>query len=442
MKEVVIIGNGISGITAARYIRKKSDFKITVISAESDYFFSRTALMYIYMGHMRYEHTKPYEDNFWQENKIALMRAYVSKVEPRNKSVLLADGRKLSYDVLIIACGSKPNMLDCPGIGAKGVQGLVTLQDLEAMEANTQNATDAVVVGGGLIGIEMAEMLRSRNIGVTMLIREPEFWSNVLPMEEAAMVSRHILDHGIKLKKETELREIIVDEGNSLKGIVTGSGELIPCQFAGITIGVSPRLDFLRDSGIALDKGVLVNEFFETDMPDVFAIGDCAQFKKPLEDRKAVEQVWYTGRMHGETLAHTICGKRTAYRPGTWFNSAKFLDIEYQVYGKINPRLAENERAVFWQHPNHTRAVRIVYHKENRNVLGFNLLGIRYRHAVCADWIEKKTDIKEVLLNLKAANFDPEFHRTYEDDILAAYNVLEPDDPVVKEKRRKVLGLF
>jgi NADH oxidase (H2O2-forming) len=100
-KNIVIIGNGVSGITAARHIRKRSDHRITVISAETDHFFSRTALMYIYMGHMKYEHTKPYEDWFWEKNRIELRRDYVSKVNPESNTILLDSGERLNYDEFI-----------------------------------------------------------------------------------------------------------------------------------------------------------------------------------------------------------------------------------------------------------------------------------------------------------------------------------------------------
>jgi len=109
MEHIVIIGNGISGITAARHIRKNSDKQITVISAESDYFFSRTALMYVYMGHMKWDHLKPYEDWFWEKNRIALKNAIVSKVSPENNLLTFSDGETMSYDILIIASGSSYN---------------------------------------------------------------------------------------------------------------------------------------------------------------------------------------------------------------------------------------------------------------------------------------------------------------------------------------------
>ena len=131
---IAIIGNGISGITAARFIRKLSDHKITVISAESDYFFSRTALMYIYMGHMRQQDTQPYEDWFWEKNRIDLRRGYVEKVDTSGKTLHFKEGENLAYDKLIIATGSEPNKFGWPGQDLERVHGLYSLQDLEAMK--------------------------------------------------------------------------------------------------------------------------------------------------------------------------------------------------------------------------------------------------------------------------------------------------------------------
>ena len=151
---VAIIGNGISGITAARFIRKlNNNHRITVISAETDYFFSRTALMYIYMGHMRFEDTKPYEDWFWKKNKIDLLKAYVKAVDTNNKRLILDQGSPLAYDKLIIASGSTPNKFGWPGQDLNRVGGLYSYQDLENMENHSEGIKRAVIIGGGLIGI-------------------------------------------------------------------------------------------------------------------------------------------------------------------------------------------------------------------------------------------------------------------------------------------------
>jgi len=439
MKKIVIIGNGISGITAARHIRKMSDDDITVISGETDHFFSRTALMYIYMGHMKYEHTKPYEDWFWEKNKIHLVRDYVTEVITDDKKVVLRNKGELHYDILIIGTGSKPNKFGWPGQDLKGVQGLYSYQDLEYMEVYTKNIEKAVIVGGGLIGIEMAEMLRSRDISVTFLVRETSFWNIVLPPEESAMINRHILEHHVELRLETELIEILPDDDGRVRSIVTDKDEEIPCQFIGLTAGVSPNISFLKSSKIHTDRGVLINEYFETNVPEVYAIGDCAQFRTPLPGRKAIEQVWYTGRMHGETLAKTICGNKMAYHPGPWFNSAKFFDIEYQVYGDIKNQNSDDEGQIIWEHKNGRKSIRIAYDKSTTRFVGINLMGIRYRHEVCDMWLKEGTLLKEVIQNLSKANFDPEFYTQYEEEVLHIYNKRFPDDPIRSTSKR---GLF
>lgn len=442
MKKIVIVGNGISGITAARHIRKMSKHPLTVISAESDYFYSRTALMYIYMGHMKYEHTKPYEDWFWQKNDINLIRDFVININTDQKALELEKGNPVPYDILIIATGSITNKFGWPGQDLKGVQGLYGLEDLANMEKYTRGIERAIVVGGGLVGIEVTEMLLSRKIPVTILIREEEYWDNVLPKEESAMVSGHILEHHGDLRKSTELKEILADENGRARAVVTKNGEEISCQFVVLTPGVSPNIEMVKQSKIETDKGVLVNKFFETNIPEVYAIGDCAQFRVAPEGRKNIEQVWYTGRIHGEILAYAICKEKTSYQPGVWFNSAKFMDIEYQVYGNVKNGPAENECHFYWEHSNGKISVRIVFNKDTRQVIGFNLMGIRFRHEVCERWIKNKTAIDEVMPHLKQANFDPEFFNQHEEEILAHYNHKFPGNAIQIKKRKKVFGIF
>lgn len=416
-KNIIIIGNGIAGITAARHIRKRSNHLITVISSETDHFFSRTALMYIYMGHMQYEHTKPYEDWFWEKNRINLKRAYVSTVETSSNSIVLNSGERLGYDELIIATGSSPNKFGWPGQDLKGVQGMYSFQDLESMEADTKGIERAVVVGGGLIGIEMVEMLLSRQIPVTFLVREASFWDNVLPKQESDMINRHIRSHQVDLRLETELKEILSNNDGAVRAVVTKSGEEIPCQFVGLTVGVHPNISFLNNSGIETEKGVVVNDKLQTNIPNIYALGDCAQLRNPLRNRKAIEAVWYTGKMMGETVAATICGKPTDYNPGIWFNSAKFLDIEYQTYGSVSAQPNESEESLYWESKDGVRCLRIVYDSESGAVIGFNALGIRLRHQVCNEWIRNKTSVDKVVADLKRANFDPEFFKKFEREV-------------------------
>lgn len=432
---VAIIGNGISGITAARFIRKLSDHKITVISSETDHFFSRTAIMYVYMGHMRYEDVKPYEDWFWEKNRIDLVRARVEQVDVHNKRLVLKERKPIQYDKLILATGSEYNKFGWPGQDLNRVQGMYTYQDLEGMEAASEGLKRAVIVGGGLIGIEMAEMFHSRHIPVTFLVREKSYWNMVLPAEESAMVSREILRNGIDLRLETELKEIIDDGTGTACAVMTNKGERIDCGFVGLTAGVHPNTGFLKGSNIEMQKGILVNENLETNIPDIYAIGDCAQLRTPPTNRRPIEAVWYVGRMMGETVAYNVCGKKISYQPGIWFNSAKFVDIEYQVYGQVSGRAPDHHESLYWEHADGNKAVRIVYDKNTMSVVGFNLMGIRYRHEVCEKWLKEKTHIEQVLQHLGLANFDPEFYEEYEEEVVRLYNQQTGSKLTLKSKR-------
>lgn len=420
--KVCIIGNGISGISAARYIRKLSNHEVTVISSESKHFFSRTALMYIYMGHMKFEHTKPYEDDFWSKNKIELLHDHVISIDFNNSVILLKEHDLIHYDKLILATGSRTNFYGWPGQELNNVSGLYSLQDLQTIEKLSANLKQAIIVGGGLIGIELAEMFRSRNIPVCFLVRESGFWNIVLPREESEMIDAHILEHGIDLRLTTELKEIH-DDGNGNCGAVTTSlGETIECGFVGITAGVSPNIEFLKNAEIDINRGIIVNEYLETSINNVYAIGDCAEIKTPGPGRKPVEAVWYTGRIMGETAAYNICGYPVSYDPGIWFNSAKFFDIEYQVYGDVPVNLPSDKLdSVFWKHKNGKQCIRIVFDKDSTAVKGFNFLGLRFRQEVCFKWIKDGTRLSDVIPDLALANFDPEFCRMHMKEILTSF---------------------
>ncbi len=427
-EHIVIIGNGISGVTAARHIRKNSDKRITIISAETQYFFSRTALMYVYMGHMKFEHTQPYEPYFWKKNRIELKQAFVQTVDHAHKKLVFADGDTMAYDKLILAVGSKPNKFGWPGQDLPGVQGLYSAQDLQSLEDNAPNnkvCKRAVIVGGGLIGIEMAEMCATRNIPVTFLVREDSFWNGVLPAGESAMINRHIQNHHIDLRLGTNLKEILADENGRARAVVIAeTGEEIPCDVVGLTAGVSPNIDFLRGSGIELGRGIKVNPMLETNIPDIYAIGDCAEQHEGINGRRPIEAVWYTGRMMGEALAQTICGRPTPYNPGHWFNSAKFFDIEYQTYGWVFSERSKQdwEQHFHWKHEDDTKCITVATHADTGKFLGINTFGIRMRHEVFDRWLTEERDTDYVMQHLAEANFDPEFYRQYEKQILEAYH--------------------
>jgi NAD(P)H-nitrite reductase large subunit len=441
---LVIIGNGITGVTCALTVRRlQPDARITMVSGESAHHYSRTALMYIYMGHLRYQDTKPYGDWFWAENRLTLVHATATTLNTSEQRLTLDNGTTLTYDQLLLATGSETRRHNWPGQHLAGVQGLYGLPDLEAMARDTHGIGRGVVVGGGLIGVELAEMLHTRGIEPVVLVRDRRYWGSVLPPEEANLVDRQFQENRVAVRYHTELCEILGDEQGRVRAVTTTAGEEIPCQWVGLATGVAPNLALARTSDVETDKGILVDEFLRTSVPGVFAAGDCAQHRQPGAGEVPIEQLWYTGRMQGETVAHTICGQATAYRRGIWFNSAKFFNLEYQTYGQAPAVPTPGLRSFYWEHTSARAALRIYFGAEAPHaVVGFNAMGLRLRHAVCEQWIGERAPVGTVLAHLGAANFDPEFARQHEKAIVADFNRQFPELAVPLKQRKGLFARF
>ena len=414
---VAIIGNGVTGVAAALRIRKlQPDWEIVMISGESSFHYSRPALMYIFMGHMSYRDTKPYEDSFWRKNRIDLLRGWVTEIDTAGKKLIMHEKDPVAFDKLLISTGSRSNKFGWPGQDLKGVQGLYSLMDLSLLYENVKGASSAVIVGGGLIGIEFAEMLHSRNIHVTFLVREDSYWTNVLPIEESRMINRVITEQGIDLRLTTELKEIVGDDSGRVRGVMTNKEEFIEAQIVGLTAGVSPNTALAKASGIKTGRGILVDWSFRTDAPDIFAAGDCAEIVTEGEGRNLIQQVWYTGKSQGRVAGEVIAGRQSVYDPGIWYNSAKFFDLEYQTYGTVRNVSAQEESNFYWEHPDRRRSIRIV--TREGVVCGITVMGLRYSHRVCERWVAEKRSLDYVLDNLGEANFDPEFSEKCEAEII------------------------
>lgn len=421
---VVIIGNGIAGITAALSLRAaNSEAAITVISDETELFYSRTALMYVYMRELQFADTVVHPREFYKKKKIDLDFATVKRIDCNARRVETATQNIHEFDYLLIAPGSRPRLPQIAGVQLAGVQGLYGKEHLANLEQLTAKPIRrAVVVGGGLIGVELAEMLVNRKIPVTFLVRDDLYFRGVLPAAEAGLMTHEILRHGVDLRLRTELASLGGNSEGQVTAAITDKNERIDCDLVGLTIGVEPRIELAVGTPLKTSRGFLTDMFLETNVPDIFAAGDAAEVTLPDGNVK-VQQLWYTGRMQGriagQNLARKIAGDpRLAYDPGIFFNSAKFFSLEYQTYGIVPPGASEKD-SILWQNTDAQKLIRIAFDASTpeRKVTGFNVLGIRYRHEVCEKWIREKTPLQSVVASLGDANFDPEFYPQFENQI-------------------------
>ena len=410
---VVVVGNGVAGITCAFTVRQRdAEASITIVSGETDFFFSRTALMYAYMDRLDRRALEPYERSTYRKQNIDLVRGWVVDLDSTGKQLHLEDGKKIGYDKLVLAVGASPNMFPWKGADKikDGLAHFVSMQDLNTCERLTRSSNQAVVVGGGLIGIELVECLHHHGVDTTFLIREPYYWPLALGKEEADFVGDSMKHHGIDIRLEEEIGEILVDANGRVEGVDTNLGNNLPCQMLGVTAGVRPNIDRLKQFSDQpeLGRGIIVDPTLKTSLDDVWACGDCAEIHLPGQKRPLIEQIWYSAKRQGHVVGRNLFGEGLEYRQPTFYNSSKLFEIEYTTVGRVNLAPADSP-TIYRKMRDKPISQRIVH--DGERVLGFNMLGSRWNHEYLVRWVEEGRSPGWVLANLRKAQYDVEFGR-------------------------------
>jgi NAD(P)H-nitrite reductase large subunit len=419
----VIIGNGVAGATAAMTLRQREpEAEITMISGESDYFFSRTALMYAYMDRMSRRDLEPFERKAYTRQNIRLVRDWVTDLDAAGRILHLKTGQPLVYDRLLLAVGSLANRPAWPGLESarQGVVHFVTLQDLEQCERYTNSTREAVVVGGGLIGVELAECLHFHGKEVTFMVRSPGYWPAALGKEESEIVTGHIRRHGVCVRPNDEPGEVLVADDGRVRGLRCKSGAELPCQMLGIAIGVHPAVDWLQKvtTPPRIERGIVISPSLETSLENVWAAGDCAEFEH--NGQWTLEQIWYTAKRQGELAARAMLGDAIRYEPPIFYNSAMFFEIEYTSSGMVNDA-PPGAISFFCRIPGKEASVRIVELEDA--VVGLNMLGARWNHTIFERWIAERRTMDYVVEHLAEAQFDVEFGRVDISSVAPSYRL-------------------
>jgi NAD(P)H-nitrite reductase large subunit len=248
--------------------------------------------------------------------------------------VELADVARIAYDRLLIAVGSGAIHLDVPGVNLDGVVKLDHMEDAQRIVGLSKRARTAVVVGGGITALELAEGLASRKVKVHLLIRTARYWSNVLDQVESTIVDERLKEADISVHYSTQLGEVLGKRGR-VAGIRTVDGREIACDLLAYGIGVRPRLNLATKAGINCERGILVDEHLRTNDSDVFAAGDVAQVFDPVSGRSVLDSLWAPARDQGRVAGMNMVGKNMAYLKPVPFNVTRLAGLTTTIIGQV-----------------------------------------------------------------------------------------------------------
>ena len=321
--ELVIAGGGLTAARAIKSYRESGGGgQIALLSKESDLPYHRPALSKRYLRGETTDAPFAEDASFYRDHDVEVLLETTATAVDAVARTVTTDAGSLYYDKLLIATGATPRRLAVPGANLDGVYALRTLRDSQAIRAAAGSAEHAVVVGGGFIGMEVAASLRRLGLAVTLIhlgrglfdqLRSPEL------SDELAALYR---EHGVDLLLEQEVAGFGGDD--RLSYVETKSGLCVEAELAVFGVGVVPNVDFLADSGLALDNGVVVNQRFETNVPGVYAAGDVANFFDPLYGRQRRIEHWSNANYQGTEVGKVLAGGGDGYDTVSSFFSEVF----------------------------------------------------------------------------------------------------------------------
>ena len=332
-KSIVIVGGGHGGSQIAASLRNDGyDGPLTLITAERDVPYQRPPLSKAFLKDPAHDLLPLRPESFYAKNAIDLrLGAEVAAIDRAGSAVVLTDGTTIAFDRLALATGATPRLPPVEGINLSGVFTLRHAADARALRDVLFAAKDVVVVGGGFIGLEIAGTARLLGKAVTVLEAADRLMGRVVAPE----ISRHFLalhrGWGSDIRLGTAVGRI-VGEGGRVVAVETAGGDRIPADIAVIGIGVTPNVALAGQAGAAIDNGIVVDDFMETGVPGLFAVGDCVAFDHWELKRRIRLELVQNAVDQAKTLSAALTGKREPYRAVPWFWSDQG-DVKLQMVG-------------------------------------------------------------------------------------------------------------
>jgi len=402
--QYLIIGGGVAGTTAAENLRKRDpSATIAIVTDEPYRLYSRVLLSKpsFLTGEKTLDSAWMKTEEWYRENKIELIIAVSARIlDPHSKTVTLSNGDILGYGKLLLAVGTHSRPWYVPGREKLGVHYLRTLDDAKGIVDDLRaQKKHAVMIGSACVTYEVVDILRTKGIEATEIIREKYFWEPTLSKEEAEITEKRMLERGVSLIPNMEVTEILGD--GRVTGVVLKDGRKIDCDMVFAFIGIILPLEWLTSSGIKLERGIITNEYLETSIPDVWSAGDCARFKDVVLDDSVMMGNWMNAVKQGEVAAANMLGDKKVYALVSFHSSHGFGDtISFAGDGRARP-----DRTYVMRGSSTERKLGRLILRDNR-IVGATMVNRTQELATIVKLIASRIDVSSKHAELADPNFD------------------------------------
>jgi NAD(P)H-nitrite reductase large subunit len=351
MEPYIIIGNGVAAVNAVEAIRAKGDRTPVIIFTDQECaFYSRPCLYYIMLGRIQWEDAWGRPDSFYPEQGVELRcSTRISGLDPQAHTVNVEGQGPISYSRLLLATGTRGRVLPWAAQALRGIVTLNTLFDVIAVSDLLSQSRGAVVAGGGLTSIELVEVCRHWRVPTTFVMRADRFLDKQLTQGEAELIHDRLRMGGVEVRTSEEIAEVRGRDGR-VAAATMRSGQEIPCDVAGCTVGVAPNKELAGAAGGDTDQGIVVDDHMRTNLPDIFAAGDVAQVRGCDGKLARSEMLWYVAADMGRVAGANMAGGDEAYRRRVFLNVSEFCGLDFCGVGEIVPGQPNVEETVIRGH--------------------------------------------------------------------------------------------
>jgi len=326
----IIIGNGVAGSTAASLIRKHdSNGEITILTNEATPFYSRIRLIEYLAGEADEEEIVIHNNEWYKENNMRLlMNTPAIEIDKERKEVVTSKGERFGFDKLLLATGGFSFVPPITGSDKEGVFTLRTIRDADGIISYSKGMKNVLIIGGGVLGLEAGNALIKRGFNITVV----EYFPRLLPRQmdpEGAEILKTQLEHmGFVFYLGARSKEIIGDD--RARGLIMEDGTKIDADLIIVSAGIRPYADLGSKLGLAVNKGLVVNDMMETDIKDIYAAGDL------IEHRGVFYGIWPASEKQGEIAGINMAGGNALYEGTTMSNVLKIVGIDLAAAGDID----------------------------------------------------------------------------------------------------------